>query len=381
MKYKLPLLMTVLVLVLSFSGKAMADDMVNTTKEKADKKVKTIYPVFLVHGAWGFDKILGFEYFSNDYGVFVGKSCTGRDKKNCNPHLNPSQKVIALSIHTVQSSEYRGLEIADLIENYMAMNNYDYVNLIGHALGGVCIRKAAKILSDRFGYPVVQVLLSINSPHRGTPVVKTLIDENPDIDDYLAGVLGDVFYEEGNDGYASVTSMIYDDYDPNDGLVTGSKAFNTQYPVSAEYAGHFGSVICAQNDDLSPFVASFNTTIDADCHCVDDCDGDGAAGCGDGDPNNRDDDGFVGINSQQMGYRLNYETFPLQRGNVTNDPDLGYVDDINYPDPQQMTSLQSVLNQDHFDTAGYGPDELDEFDFYAALFEYISHHESLSDDE
>lgn len=298
----------------------------------------------------------------------------------CNEYIHENQEVYALSIHTVQSSEYRGLEIANQIEEYMTLYGYEHINLIGHAQGGVCIRKAAKILKDRFGYPVVRALISIAAPHRGTPVTKTMLDENPDIDTFLEAVLGDVLHEEGNDAYASVTSMIYDDYDPHDGLVTGSRHYNNRYPVSPSIASHYASIICAQNDDLSPFVASFNTVIDGDGYCRNDCDNDGAAGQGDGDPDNRDDDGFVGINSQQMGYRLMYvEDLPFLNGLALTDYQTGYVGKINHPNEEQMTSSANVLNQDHFDVVGYGPDYFDELKFFAALFNYIAAVERISD--
>ncbi len=339
----------------------------------ADACSKTTYPVFLVHGAWGFDRILGFEYFADDYGTFVGNPCREENEVDCNPYIDSAQEVHALSIHTVQSSEYRGREIADQIETYMRLYGYRHVNIIGHAQGGVCIRKAAGLLGERFGYPVVRVLISICSPHRGTPVVKTILEENPDIDGYLAQVLGDdVYYEDGNDGYASLTSMIYDDFDPDDGVATGAKQFNVSYPVSSRYAGRYASVLCARNTGLSPFVASFNTVIDGDGYCVDDCDQDGAAGRGDGDPSDRDDDGFVGINSQQMGYRLAYLELPFYRDLVLTDLLSGYVGDMNNPNRLQMTSLRNVLDQDHFNVVGYGPDDFDELKFFGALFDYIA---------
>ncbi|MFY0582255.1 hypothetical protein ACN28S_55440 [Cystobacter fuscus] len=36
-----------------------------------------------------------------------------------------------------------------------------------------------------------------------------------------------------------------------------------------------------------------------------------------------------------------------------------------------MTSSSSIINQDHMDVVGVGPDTFDEPEFYAALFQYI----------
>jgi hypothetical protein len=37
-----------------------------------------------------------------------------------------------------------------------------------------------------------------------------------------------------------------------------------------------------------------------------------------------------------------------------------------------MTSMSSVIGQDHMDVIGVGPDTFDEMEFYAAIFHYIA---------
>ena len=87
-----------------------------------------------------------------------------------------------------------------------------------------------------------------------------------------------------------------------------------------------------------------------------------------------DDDGLVGINSQQMGYRLDYDdNYLLFFEEVWTDYDRGYVGDLNSPSSIQMTSHSNVINQDHLDVIGVGPDTFDEMDFYAALIDYIDY--------
>jgi len=92
---------------------------------------------------------------------------------------------------------------------------------------------------------------------------------------------------------------------------------------------------------------------------------------GDGDIEDCDGDGLVGINSQQMGYRLAYHEMWWGFDYITTDWDRGSVSDINHPTAVQITSHNSILNQDHLDVIGIGPDTFDEMEFYAALIDYI----------
>jgi len=119
---------------------------------------------------------------------------------------------------------------------------------------------------------------------------------------------------------------------------------------------------------------------DGDGYCIDDCDGDGAAGKGDGSVFDMDDDGLVPINSQQMGYRLKYTKddcagigciFGDPLDTITEVASTGYVADINHPNEVQMTSHDGQLNQDHMDVVVLGPDTLDEKELYAAIFDFI----------
>ncbi len=337
--------------------------------------VSSDYPVVFVHGMAGFNNILGFDYWGDDYGNFVG-----------NPYVNWwlsfSQKCFVASLTPFQSSEYRGWQLANEIEDYMATTGSAYVNIIAHSQGGLDARKAARLLRERKGYPVVKVLCSISSPHRGTPLAKYALDMNPTLSDllaFLAGIYGDIVYGAGNDVYASVKQMVYNDYDPNDGVITGMKVFNQAYPVSSDYASRYVSFITAQDGlSVNPVLYAVKYgfyNIDGDGYCSDDCNNDGAAGSGDGDVEDCDDDGLVGINSQQMGYRLAYHERWWGFDYITTDLDRGSVSDINHPNSVQMTSHNSVLNQDHLDVIGIGPDTFDEMEFYAALIDYIDYWE------
>ena len=109
--------------------------------------------------------------------------------------------------------------------------------------------------------------------------------------------------------------------------------------------------------------------------------GDGAAGLGNGTIYDADDDGLVGINSQQIGTRLGYNADdwkcawygcwnPLD--NLFTESSTGYVSNVNAPSSVQMTSKNAVIQQDHLDVVAIGPDTFDELEFYAGIANFIA---------
>jgi triacylglycerol lipase len=341
---------------------------------------KTTYPVVFAHGMAGFNNILGYDYWGDDYGTFVGDACDELLEVYCNEDISSSQKSFVAQVQAFQTSEVRGLDLANDVEGFMATAGASYVNLVGHSQGGIDIRKAARVLRERRGYTVVKVSISVSSPHRGSPVAKHILSLGAGVTsviDALAKYYGNIIYQPGNDGVAGAKQLVYNDFDPNDGKTTGLKAFNTAYPPSATYAARHASVITAQNGlSVNPalyLLSEFFFDIDGDGYCVDDCNNDGAAGTGDGVKNEADDDGLVGINSQQMGYRLRYSENALGFDYMGTDPNLGTVTNLNAPSSAQMTSMSSVVIQDHMDVVGVGPDTFDEPEFYATIIDYIAY--------
>ncbi|QRK11457.1 acetyltransferase [Archangium violaceum] len=343
---------------------------------------KTTYPVVFAHGMGGFDNLLGNDYWGDDYGMFVGDTCSLFEMP-CNEDIDGGQKTFVGQVQPFQSSEVRGLDLANDIEGYMASTGATRVNLIGHSQGGLDARKAAKVLYTRKGYTVVAVLVSVSSPHRGSPVAKYILDLKPGVTSVIAALAelyGDVVYGPGNDAFAGAKQLVYNDYSSTDGVTTGARNFNINNPIDARYASRYVSLITAQNGvNVNPalyLVSELFYDIDGDGYCVDDCDNDGAAGRGDGYANETDDDGLVGINSQQMGYRLKYTESTFGFDSVTTDTNVPYMDDINTPSTSaQMTSTSSVINQDHMDVVGLGPDTFDEPEFYASIIHYIATHD------
>ncbi len=356
---------------------------------------KTTYPVVFAHGMLGFDELVGIDYFGNDYGVFVGDPCDGFLETSCNSEIDKQQQAFAASVNPFQSSEHRGLALADQIESYLATVGADCVNIIGHSQGGMDARKAARLLHDRKGRQVVKVLISMSSPHRGSPVGKNVLDGGDSMINSVLEVLvnylvGPVLVCDVSDFKASMKSFVYDDYDPNDGLTTGARAFNDKYGIDDNCVGYYASIITATQGNYNPILLALGLVapldIDGDGWCEpsnEDGDNDGAAGCGDGEFEDGDDDGLVGINSQQMGYRLTYRKHWFWGTWFEEDDSTGYVGDINRPDRVQSTSYSSVVNQDHLDVLGLGvipylvPDSFDEFQFYGDLIDYIADNEGV----
>jgi hypothetical protein len=221
----------------------------------------------------------------------------------------------------------------------------------------------------------------VSSPHRGSPVAKYILDLKPGVTSVVAALAkyyGDIVYQAGNDAYAGAKQLVYNDYSSTDGVTTGAKAYNVNNPIDSRYASRYVSLLTTQNGvNVNPalyLLSEFFFDIDGDGYCLDDCDNDGAAGKGDGYANETDDDGLVGLNSQQMGYRLTYTEYSMGFDYVGTNYDIPYMGNINTPSAStQMTSLASVINQDHMDVVGVGPDTFDEPEFYAAIIDYIAY--------
>lgn len=340
---------------------------------------RTTYPVVFAHGMGGFNNLLGFDYWGDDYGTFVGDPCDELLEVYCNGNIDPGQKAYVAQVQAFQTSEVRGLDLANDVEGFMATAGASRVNLVGHSQGGLDIRKAARVLFERRGYTVVSQVISISSPHRGSPVAKYILDLGPGVTSVisaLASYFGNVIYQSGNDGYAGAKQLVYNDYSATDGVTTGARAFNVQNPVDSRYASRYASLMTAQSGlSVNPalfLLSNLFFDIDGNGYCVDDCDSDGAGGKGDGYRSGDDDDGLVGINSQQMGYRLRYTENLFSLDTVSTDSNLGYVGNLNAPTSAQMTSSADVINQDHVDVVGVGPDTFDEMEFYGAIFNYIA---------
>jgi triacylglycerol lipase len=335
---------------------------------------KTVYPIVFAHGMAGFNNILGYDYWGDDYGVFVLDPCDEFLEVSCNGDINSSQKSFVAAVTPLQSSEVRGTQLYNQILNYMASSGAQYINIVGHSQGGLDMRKAAKLLYTNKGRTVVKYGISISSPHRGSPVAKYILDLKPGVVSVLnalANFYGSIVYGSGNDAIAALKQFVYNGY----GGTPGTQAFNTTYPASTTYITRARSFITAQQGlDMNPalyLVQKGFTDIDGDGYATTDADNDGAEGIGNGNKKDTDDDGLVGINSAQMGLRLEHVGCWPCLDYVYERTATGNCSSLNAPTSTMMTSHSYVIPQDHLDIIGIPPDTFDEMEYYAAITDYI----------
>lgn len=122
---------------LAASGEALA----------ATGYTQTKYPVVLAHGMLGFDSILGVDYW---YGI---PSALRRD----------GASVYVTEVSQLNTSEARGEELLEQVEEIVAISGKPKVNLIGHSHGGPTIRYVAGVRPD-----LVASATSVGGPHKGS---------------------------------------------------------------------------------------------------------------------------------------------------------------------------------------------------------------------
>lgn len=91
------------------------------------KNTKTKYPIILVHGLFGFDKICGYPYF---YGVEDALKKGGA-------------QVFTAALSAVNSNDVRGEQLLKFVKKTLAETGAEKVNLIGHSQGPLACRYVA----------------------------------------------------------------------------------------------------------------------------------------------------------------------------------------------------------------------------------------------
>lgn len=117
----------------------------------ASQETGTRYPIVLHHGLLGFDRILFIDYF---YDVRATLERQG--------HV-----VRATNVSILNSIEVRAAQLASQIDEILAETKAPKVNIIAHSMGGLDARHLISVLGygDR-----VASLITLGTPHRGTPV-------------------------------------------------------------------------------------------------------------------------------------------------------------------------------------------------------------------
>lgn len=108
---------------------------------------QTQYPIVLAHGMFGFDRILGIDYW---YGI----------PSELRRH---GATVYVAEVSQLNSTEARGEELLEQVEDIVAISGKPKVNLIGHSHGGPTIRYVAGVRPD-----LIASATSVGGPHKGS---------------------------------------------------------------------------------------------------------------------------------------------------------------------------------------------------------------------
>ncbi len=187
---------------------------------------KTKYPIVLAHGMAGFDELFGvFDYWFGIPGALDDGGAT----------------VFVTEVSQFNSTEARGEQLIDQVEQIVAITGKPKVNLIGHSHGGLDVRYVAAVRPD-----LVASVTSVGSPHKGADLADYLND-NIENGSFTEGVLS--FFAET---LGTVLGLLSGSTNPQDAIAAleslssdGMAVFNAQYPqgVPSSSCGSGSSVV------------------------------------------------------------------------------------------------------------------------------------------
>ena len=171
----------------------------------------TKYPIVLVHGLFGFDKIGPLDYF---YGIPEDLRANGA-------------QVYVAQVSAANSTEVRGEQLLAYVKQVLAVTGAQKVNLIGHSHGGPTVRYVAAVAPG-----LVASVTSIAGPNRGAALADALTGALPPGSVSRSVVSGAV------NAFATVIELISGDPGaPQDSSAAldslssaGMAAFNAKYP-------------------------------------------------------------------------------------------------------------------------------------------------------
>ncbi|MFB0983259.1 MAG: triacylglycerol lipase [Acinetobacter towneri] len=177
---------------------------------------KTKYPIVFTHGMAGFINIggdqLGVDYW---YQILPNLARNGAN-------------AWATRVSPFNSSEVRGEQLAQQVDEILAITGASKVNLIGHSHGGPTIRYVAGVMPSK-----VASLTAVGSPNKGSPVADFILNvqgtplEKP-LMDMVNLVSKTITWAQGldpnsypHDSLASAKSL----------TLAGSAQFNSKFPM------------------------------------------------------------------------------------------------------------------------------------------------------
>ncbi|HIZ50995.1 MAG TPA: triacylglycerol lipase [Candidatus Pseudomonas excrementavium] len=114
---------------------------------------ETQYPIVLAHGMLGWDNMLGIDYW---YGIPQALRKDGAE-------------VYITEVSQLDTSEARGEQLLEQVEEIVAISGKPRVNLFGHSHGGPTVRYVAAVRPD-----LVASVTSIGAPHKGSALADFL---------------------------------------------------------------------------------------------------------------------------------------------------------------------------------------------------------------
>ncbi len=166
---------------------------------------QTKYPIVLVHGLFGFDKLGPVEMF---YGIPAALRSGGAN-------------VYTVTVSAANSTEVRGEQLLSQVRQILAATGAAKVNLIGHSHGGPTTRYVASVRPD-----LVASVTSVAGVNKGSKVADVLAGTIPNTSAVLGNALASLIgVLSGNKGLpqnagAALASL----------STAGALAFNTRHP-------------------------------------------------------------------------------------------------------------------------------------------------------
>ena len=166
---------------------------------------QTKYPIVLVHGLFGFEKLGPVEMF---YGIPAALRSGGAN-------------VYTVTVSAANSTEVRGEQLLSQVRQILAATGAAKVNLIGHSHGGPTTRYVASVRPD-----LVASVTNVAGVNKGTKVADLLVGAIPITSAALGTGLGSLIdFISGNKGLpqnggAALASL----------STAGALAFNSRYP-------------------------------------------------------------------------------------------------------------------------------------------------------
>ena len=120
---------------------------------KPSTYTQTKYPIVLTHGLFGFDSLLGIDYWH----------------KIPETLRDDGAEVYLTTVSNSNSSEVRGEQLIPQIERILAITGAEKVNLIGHSHGSPTIRYVASVRPD-----LVASVTSIGGVNKGSEVADVI---------------------------------------------------------------------------------------------------------------------------------------------------------------------------------------------------------------